>query len=85
MVTFDAILAQGLDLLLREERPSYRALKVRFGLGDEHLKALKDEIIEAKQLTVDEKGIVLVWTGNTVPPAPPTAAPAPSRSTALGR
>jgi hypothetical protein len=85
MVTFDAILAQVLDLLQREERLSYRALKVRFGFDDEHLEALKDEIIEARQLAVDEKGIVLVETGNTAPPAPPTAAPAPSNSTALGR
>jgi hypothetical protein len=60
MVTFDAILAQVLDLLQREERLSDRALKVRFGLDDEHLEALKDEIIEARQLAVDEKGIVLV-------------------------
>jgi hypothetical protein len=60
MVTFDAILAQALDLLQREERLSHRALKVRFGLDDEHLEALKDEIIEARQLAVDEKGIVLV-------------------------
>lgn len=60
MVTFDAILAQVLDLLQREERLSDRALKVRFGLEDEHLEALKDEIIEARQLAVDEKGIVLV-------------------------
>jgi hypothetical protein len=60
MVRFDAILAQVLDLLQREERLSDRALKVRFGLDDEHLEALKDEIIEARQLAVDEKGIVLV-------------------------
>lgn len=60
MVTFDAILAQVLDLLQREERLSDRALKVRFGLEDEHLEALKDEIIESRQLAVDEKGIVLV-------------------------
>jgi hypothetical protein len=60
MVTFDAILAQVLDLLQREKRLSYRALKVRFGLDDEHLEALKDEIIEARQLAVDEKGLVLV-------------------------
>jgi len=60
MVTFDAILAQVLDLLQREERLSYRALKVQCGFDDEHLEALKDEIIEARQLAADEKGIVLV-------------------------
>jgi hypothetical protein len=85
MGMFDEILAQVLNLLQCEERLAYRALKVRFGLDGEHLEALKDEIIEAKQLAVDEKGIVLVWTGDTAPPAPPTAAPAPSNSTALWR
>ena len=59
-MTFDETLAQVLDLLQRERRLSYRALKVRFGLDDDYLEALKDEIIEAKQLAVDEKGRVLV-------------------------
>jgi class 3 adenylate cyclase len=62
-MTFDEILAQVLTLLQREKRLSYRALKVRFGLDDDHLEALKDEIIEAKQLAVDDSGKVLVWTG----------------------
>jgi hypothetical protein len=51
-MTFDELLAQVLDLFERERRLSYRALKVRFSLDDEHLEALKDEIIEAKQLAV---------------------------------
>jgi len=76
-VTFDEILAQVLDLLQREKRLSYRALKVRFGLDDEHLEALKEEIFEAKQLAVDEKGRVLVWTGDTAPSALPATAPKP--------
>jgi hypothetical protein len=63
---FDEILAQVLDLLQRERRLSYWAIKVRFGLDDDHLEALKDEIIEAEQLAVDEKGRVLVWTGDPV-------------------
>src|SRR5262245_26983362 len=65
-MTFDEILAQVLDLLQRERRLSYRAIKVRFELDDDHLEALKDEIIEAKQFAVDEKGRVLVWTGDPV-------------------
>src|SRR5215813_10740379 len=78
-MTFDEILAQVLDLLQREKRLSYRALKVRFGLDDEHLAALKDEIIEAKQLAVDDRGVVLVWTGDGNP-APPAAASTPARA-----
>jgi hypothetical protein len=75
-MTFDEILAQVLELLQREKRLSYRALKVRFGLDDDHLEALKDEIIEAKQLAVDDSGKVLVWTG--VPPTAPLQAALPS-------
>jgi class 3 adenylate cyclase/tetratricopeptide (TPR) repeat protein len=78
-MTFDEILAQVLDLLQREQRLSYRALKVRFALDDDHLEALKDEIIEAKQLAVDEKGRVLVWTGAPASAPPPAATPTPTR------
>jgi predicted ATPase/class 3 adenylate cyclase len=62
-MTFDETLARVLLLLQQERRVSYRALKRRFGLDDEDLKDLKDEIIEAKQLAIDENGKVLVWTG----------------------
>jgi len=78
-MTFDEILAQVLDLLQREKRLSYRALKVRFGLDDEHLAALKDEIIEAKQLAVDDRGVVLVWTGDGAS-APAATASTPARA-----
>src|SRR5262245_21276140 len=64
-MTFDAMLAQVLDLLQREKRVSYRPLKRRFDLDDEYLEDLKDEIIKAKRLAIDEEGSVLVWTGNT--------------------
>jgi class 3 adenylate cyclase/predicted ATPase len=77
-MTFDEILAQVLELLQREKRLSYRALKVRFALDDDHLEALKEEIIEAKQLAVDEHGKVLVWTGSAW--SPPTPAPASERA-----
>jgi predicted ATPase/class 3 adenylate cyclase len=78
-MTFDEILAQVLDLLQREKRLSYRALKVQFALDDYHLEALKDEIIEAKQLAVDEKGRVLVWTGDPTLAPELAAAPMPAR------
>ncbi len=62
-MTFDEILTQVIELLQREGRVSYRALKRRFDLDDEYLEDLQAEIIEAKQLAVDEDGKVLVWTG----------------------
>ena len=64
-MTFDELLAQVLDLLQREGRVSYRALKRRFDLDDDDLEDLKDEIIAAKQLASDEQGRVLVWTGGS--------------------
>ena len=74
---FDAVLAQVLDLLQREGRVSYRALKLRFQLDDEYIAALKDEIIEAKQQAIDRDGRVLVWLGDPSPaPEPGAAAPA---------
>src|SRR5215470_19287688 len=79
-MTFDELLAQILELLQREQRLSYRALKVRFQLDDDHLEALKEELIYAKRLAVDEDGRVLVWTGDTatpVSPASPASVPAP--------
>ena len=61
--TFDEVLAQVVELLQREGRLSYRALKRRFALDEEYLEDLKAEIIAAKQLAFDEDGKVLVWTG----------------------
>jgi class 3 adenylate cyclase/tetratricopeptide (TPR) repeat protein len=70
-MTFDEILTQVLDLLRREGRVSYRALKRRFDLDEDYLEDLKAEIIQAKKLAVDEEGAVLVWTGDTaMVPAP---------------
>jgi class 3 adenylate cyclase/predicted ATPase len=65
MMDFYAVLAQVIELLQREGRVSYRALKVQFSLDDDQLAALKDELIEAKRLAVDEHGRVLVWGANT--------------------
>src|SRR5262247_1601672 len=63
-MTFDEMLTQVLELLQRQGRVSYRALKRRFDLDDEYLEDLKDEMIKAKRLAMDEEGAVLVWTGN---------------------
>jgi class 3 adenylate cyclase/tetratricopeptide (TPR) repeat protein len=73
-MTFDELLAQVRELLQREQRLSYRAIKRRFDLDDEYLEDLKAELVEAKRLAVDEDGRVLVWTGGTAS-APGTAPP----------
>jgi TOMM system kinase/cyclase fusion protein len=71
-MTFDEILGQVLQLLQRQGRVSYRALKRRFTLDDEYLEDLKAELIKAQRVAVDEDGEVLVWMGG------------PSRSPASG-
>src|SRR6266566_3952892 len=75
-MTFDDILAQVLDLLQRDGRVSYRALKVRFQLDDDLLEAVKDELIYAKKLAVDEENHVLVWTGDVEGTAETASPPA---------
>jgi len=63
-MTFEEILAQVLAVLQREKRVSYRALQRRLALDDDDMEALKDELIYAKKLAMDEDNRVLVWTGN---------------------
>jgi class 3 adenylate cyclase len=78
-MTFDELLAQVLALLQREQRVSYRALKSRFDFDDDYLEDVKDELIYAKKLAVDEDNRVLVWIGDTgatpraIPLSPPPA------------
>src|SRR6266702_4202601 len=71
---YDAVLAQVLELLQQEQRLSYRVLKRRLHLDDDVLEDLKEDLIYAKKVAVDEDGRVLVWTGGTSS-APPTASP----------
>jgi len=62
-MSFDEVLAQVVELLRRQGRVSYRALKLRFNLDDEYMEGLKEELIYAQQLASDEDGRVLVWKG----------------------
>ena len=62
-MTFDEVLTQVIALLQQEQRVSYRGLKRRFALDDEYLEDLKEELIGAKRLAIDEDGRFLVWTG----------------------
>jgi len=77
---YDAIVTQALTLLQREQRLSYRVLKLRLQLDDDTLEALKEDLIFAKKLAVDEEGRVLVWTGGTSS-APTAASPVPLPAT----
>src|SRR5713101_8472721 len=75
---YEAVLAQVRELLQREKRLSYRVLKRRLGVDDDELEDLKEDLIYAKRLAVDEEGRVLVWTGAVMaeqPAVPPGRAP----------
>src|SRR6185436_14030567 len=65
-MTFDEVLAQVKTLLQQEQRVSYRGLKRRFALDDEYLEDLKEELIGAKRLAIDEDGRFLVWIGKGI-------------------
>ena len=75
LMDYHAVLVHVLALLQQEKRVAYRVLKRQFQLDDEILEDLKDDLIYAKQLAVDEDGRVLVWTGGVGALA--AAAPAP--------
>jgi hypothetical protein len=60
---FAEVLDKVVELLQREQRVSYRALKLRFRLDDEYIAALKEELIDAKRLAIDEGNRVLMWAG----------------------
>src|SRR5262245_27618152 len=77
---YDAVLTQVVTLLQQGQRLSYRVLKLRLQLDDDTLEALKEDLIYAKKVAVDEDGRVLVWTGGTSS-APPTASPLPPPTT----
>jgi class 3 adenylate cyclase len=76
---FYAVLDQILDLLRQRGRVTYNALKRQFDLDEACLQDLKDEIIAAQRVAVDEGGTVLVWTGDVGPLPPPAAAPVSER------
>jgi class 3 adenylate cyclase len=61
---YDEVFAQVIGLLQREKRLSYRVLELRLQLGDDILDALKEGLLYAKKLAVDEEGKVFVWAGD---------------------
>src|SRR4030095_3622461 len=75
-MTFEEILDHAIAMLQRRGRLTYGTLRLQFGLNDEQLAVLKDELIDAQRLAVEERGNILVWTGaqGSAPPmAPPVS------------
>src|SRR5439155_6814489 len=61
---YDALVAKVIELLQREKRVPYCALKRRFDLDDDYIEDLKIDLIEAKRLAIDENDRILVWIGD---------------------
>ena len=81
-MTFDDLLAQVLDLVQRQGRVSYSALRRRFDIDDAYLDDLKDELLFSHPV-IDEDGRGLVWTGKS--PSTSSPAPAPELPSAQAR
>src|SRR2546425_10552193 len=88
-MTFDEVLTQIIDLLKRQGRVSYSALKRRFDLNDDYLNDLKDELLYVHPVR-DDEGRGLVWTGATesakevvAQPTQPTPQPAAQEQQSL--
>src|SRR5262245_8854486 len=73
-----AVVDQVIELLRSRGRVSYRVLKLQLQLDDDAIEALKDELIYAQHVAVDEEGRVLVWTGGAGAVPAPAATPSPS-------
>src|SRR5262249_30391365 len=79
-MTFEEMLDQALALLQRRGRVTYRTLKLQFSLDDDHLEALKEELLYAHPHMVDDDGRGLVWTGEARPTPTPGSPPAPDQA-----
>jgi class 3 adenylate cyclase/predicted ATPase len=77
------VLTLVMALLQREKRVSYWALKQEFGLDEAFIEGLKQELIVAKRVAIDEGGQVLVWTGEVALPETPAVVQATSIEAAV--
>jgi class 3 adenylate cyclase len=80
---FYEVLDQVVALLRQRGRVTYRALKREFQLDDAFLEDLKDELITAQRLAVDEQGAVLVWVGRADPTPTPQGEPSEPHAAAV--
>src|SRR5215510_2806409 len=70
-------------MLQRRRRVTYRTLRLQFQLDEEQLEALKEALIDAERLAVDEEGRVLVWVGSPASPPAVSAAQVVAQDNAL--
>ncbi|HSM21011.1 MAG TPA: hypothetical protein VK876_02250, partial [Rubrivivax sp.] len=60
-MTFEQLLDGAIDLLRRRRRITYAALRRQFGLDEQGLEDLKQELVLGQRVARDEDGLVLVW------------------------
>lgn len=60
-MSFESLLDAATELLKRRRRITYRALKREFGIDDETLADLRDELIIGQRVARDDGGLVLEW------------------------
>jgi class 3 adenylate cyclase len=60
---FDDLLDQVMSLLRTQGRVSWAALRRRFDLDDGDVQALRDELVAARRVALDEAQTVLIWRG----------------------
>ncbi|OBH71561.1 hypothetical protein A5682_07680 [Mycobacterium mantenii] len=76
---FYAVLDEVVELVRSRGRVSYQALKLKFGLDDEHFQALKAEVLYAHGAAICDEGSGFVWADKpmvspTAPHPPPPEA-----------
>jgi hypothetical protein len=74
-VDFVAVIDQVITLLRQRGRLTYSTLKRQFQLDEAALEDVKNELIEGQRVAVDERGKVLVWTGDASTGASAPSAP----------
>ena len=62
---FYDVVGQVLELLQRQKRVSYRALKRQFGIDDDYIEDLKEEILYVHESVVEADDRGFTWTGGT--------------------
>jgi class 3 adenylate cyclase/tetratricopeptide (TPR) repeat protein len=75
-MNFEEILDHATAMLQRRGRVTYRTLQLQFHLDDNHLAALKDELLFAYPQVHDEAGRGLIWSGDPGTAASAASAPA---------
>jgi hypothetical protein len=62
---FREVVAQVIDWLQQDHRVSDRALKRRFGVDEEYLADLRNELVNVRRVAIEQNDTMLVWVGQS--------------------